>query len=93
MDFPTIQPMDFINLRNKICDPKVSRLLPNVLNFQKENHTLGYGFKIYRKSVAYRFLFFVISISEEYLQRSFKKTCLLKASFSEEPEVLFCWLW
>ncbi len=25
----------------KICEPKVSILLPNVCDFQKENHTLG----------------------------------------------------
>jgi hypothetical protein len=38
------QPMDFKNLKKKIREPKVSRLLPNVGDFQK-NHTLGYGFK------------------------------------------------
>jgi hypothetical protein len=32
--------MDFKNLKKKIRDPKVSRLLPNVCDFQKENHTL-----------------------------------------------------
>jgi hypothetical protein len=42
------QPMDFKNLEKKICKPKVSRLLQNVCNFQKENHTLWYGLKIYR---------------------------------------------
>jgi hypothetical protein len=46
------QPMDFENLKKKIREPKVSRLLPNVCDFQKENHTLGYDLKIYRKSVA-----------------------------------------
>jgi len=35
----------FKNLKKKICEPKVSRLLPNVCDFQKENHTLVYGFK------------------------------------------------
>ncbi len=30
------------NLKKKIREPKeVSRLLPNVCNFQKENYTLG----------------------------------------------------
>jgi hypothetical protein len=34
-------PMDFKNLKKKIREPEVSRLLPNVCDFQKENHTLG----------------------------------------------------
>jgi hypothetical protein len=57
--------VDFKNLEEKICEPKVSRLLSNVCDFQKENHTLGYGFKNLNKtcSLAYGFLFFVISIS------------------------------
>ncbi len=57
--------MDLNNLNKKIQEPKVSRLLPNVCDFQKENHTLGYGFKTLLKIyiVAYGFLFFVISIS------------------------------
>jgi hypothetical protein len=37
--------MDFKNLKKKIREPKVSRFLPNACDFQKENHTLGYGFK------------------------------------------------
>jgi hypothetical protein len=37
--------MDLKNLNKKIREPKVLRLLPNVCGFQKENHTLGYGFK------------------------------------------------
>jgi hypothetical protein len=37
--------MDFKNLKKKIREPKVSRLLPNVCDFPEENHTLGYGFK------------------------------------------------
>jgi hypothetical protein len=41
----SIQPMDFKNLKKKIREPKVSKLLPNVCEFQKENHTLGYGYK------------------------------------------------
>jgi hypothetical protein len=41
------QPRDFKNLKKKIHEPKISRLLPNVCDFQKENHTLGY-----RKSIA-----------------------------------------
>jgi hypothetical protein len=32
-------------LRKEIHEAKVSRLLPNVCDFQTENHTLGYGFK------------------------------------------------
>jgi hypothetical protein len=57
--------MDFKNLKTKTKEPKVSRLLSNVCDFQKESHTLGYGFKNLLKiySLAYGFLFFVISIS------------------------------
>jgi hypothetical protein len=33
----------FKKSQEKILEPKVSRLLPNVCDFQKENHTLGYG--------------------------------------------------
>ncbi len=36
----------------KICEPKVSRLVPDLCDFQKETHTLGYGLKIHRKSIA-----------------------------------------
>jgi hypothetical protein len=32
-------------LRKKIRELKASTLLPNVCDFQKEIHTLGYGFK------------------------------------------------
>ncbi len=39
------QPMDFKNLKKKNRELKVSTLLPNVCDFQKEIHTLGYGFK------------------------------------------------
>ncbi len=35
----------FQKSQEKIRKPKVSRLLPNVCDFQKENHILGYGFK------------------------------------------------
>jgi hypothetical protein len=58
--------MDFKNLKKQIREPKVSRLLPNVCNFQKENNTLGYGFKNQKKiySLVYGFLFFVIYISK-----------------------------
>jgi hypothetical protein len=35
----------FKNLKKTIREPKVSILLPNVCNFQKENHALWYGFK------------------------------------------------
>ncbi len=31
--------------RKKILEQKVWKRLPNVCDFQKENHTLGYGFK------------------------------------------------
>ncbi len=46
--------MDFKNLKKKIREPKVWRLLTNVCDFQKENHTLGYtvDLKINRKSTA-----------------------------------------
>jgi hypothetical protein len=37
--------MDFKILKKKIREPKALKLLPNVCDFQKENHTLGYGFK------------------------------------------------
>jgi hypothetical protein len=40
--------MHFKNLEKKISKPKVSRLLQNVCNFQKEIHTLCCGLKIYR---------------------------------------------
>jgi hypothetical protein len=36
--------------------------LPNICDFQKENHTLGYGFKNLKKR--FGFLFFVISICD-----------------------------
>jgi hypothetical protein len=40
------QPMDLKNLKIKICEPKVLRLLPkNVSDFQKENHTQWYELK------------------------------------------------
>jgi hypothetical protein len=53
--------MNFKNLMNKISKTKVWRVLPNVCDFQKENHTLGYEFKNLQKvsSLAYGFLFFV----------------------------------
>jgi hypothetical protein len=38
------QPLDFKNLKKKIREQKVSRLLPDVCDFQKE--------KVYRKSIA-----------------------------------------
>jgi hypothetical protein len=37
--------MDFKNLKKTIGEPKVSRLLQNFCDLQKENNTLGYGFK------------------------------------------------
>jgi hypothetical protein len=42
--------MDLKNLKKKIRKPNVFRLMPNVRNFQTENHTPGYG--IYRKSIS-----------------------------------------
>ncbi len=58
--------MNFKSLKKKIREPKVSRLLPNICDFQKENLTLGYGFKNLSKiySRAYGFSYFEISISE-----------------------------
>jgi hypothetical protein len=59
------QPMDFKNLKKKICEPKVSRFSPKFCDFQEENQILGFGFKNLQKiySLAYGYLFFVISIS------------------------------
>ncbi len=57
--------MDFKNLKKKIREPKVSRLLPNLCDLLRKIHRLGYRFKnlwkIYR--LAYGFLLFVIPIS------------------------------
>jgi hypothetical protein len=45
----SIQPMDS---RKKICEPKVSRFLPDVCDFQKENPIpYGMDLKIHRKSI------------------------------------------
>jgi hypothetical protein len=57
--------VDFKNLMKKIHRLKVSRLFPNVCDFQKVNRTLEYGFKNLKKidSLAYGFLVLVISIS------------------------------
>jgi len=41
--------MDFKPLKQKSSEPKVSRLLPNLCDLLK-SHTLGYGFKNYKKS-------------------------------------------
>jgi hypothetical protein len=41
----------FKKISRKIRKPNVLRLMPNVGDFLKENHTLGYGFKIYWKSI------------------------------------------
>jgi hypothetical protein len=41
----TVSAYGFKNLKKKICEPKVSRVLPDVCDFLKEHHTLGYGFK------------------------------------------------
>ncbi len=37
--------MDFKNIKNKIVEQKLSGLLTNVCDFQKENHNLGDEFK------------------------------------------------
>jgi hypothetical protein len=37
--------MDFKNVQKKIYKPNESRSFPNACVFQKENQTLGYGFK------------------------------------------------
>jgi hypothetical protein len=37
--------MDIKNLKKKIRESKVSRLLPNICDFQKVNHAQGYRFK------------------------------------------------
>jgi hypothetical protein len=39
------QPMDFENLKKKIHEPQVLRLLPNVCDFQKETITQGMDLK------------------------------------------------
>jgi hypothetical protein len=39
------QPMGLKNPKKKICEPKVLRLLPNICDFQIENHNPGYEFK------------------------------------------------
>jgi hypothetical protein len=44
--------MGLKNLKKKICEPKVSRLLPKVCDFQKESVPYGIDLKIYRKSKA-----------------------------------------
>jgi hypothetical protein len=46
-----------LQIPKQIRGPKVSRLLPDVCDFQKENHTPGYGFKNLYKiySLAYGF--------------------------------------
>jgi hypothetical protein len=54
-----------LKFQEKISEPKVSRLLPNVCDFQKKTNTLK-KFKNLKKiyRLAYGFLCFVISISE-----------------------------
>jgi hypothetical protein len=42
----SIPPLDFKNLKKKIREPKDLKLLPNVCDFQTENHTLGYEFNL-----------------------------------------------
>jgi hypothetical protein len=39
--------MDFKKSQEKIHELTVSRLLPNACDFQKENHTVGYGLKFF----------------------------------------------
>jgi hypothetical protein len=55
--------MDLRKLKKKICEPKVSRLLPNVCGFQKENHTLGYGLKIYSPWIFFLCDFHICSLN------------------------------
>jgi hypothetical protein len=51
--------MYFKNLKKKIREPKAGRLFPNVCDFQKETHILGYVYKNLEKiySLAYGFYF------------------------------------
>jgi hypothetical protein len=51
--------------RKKSANQRSQDFCQNVCDFQKENHTLGYGFKNLWKiyNLPYGFLFFVISIS------------------------------
>ncbi len=61
----------------KIREPNVLRLLPNVCDFQKENHTLEYGFKNLYKiySLVNGFLYYVISIlCDFHLKKDDSKT-------------------
>jgi hypothetical protein len=59
------QPVVFLNLKKKNSLTKRLKTFAKCCDFQKENHTLGYGYKNLQKifSLAYGFLFFVISIS------------------------------
>ncbi len=43
--------MDIKNLKKKIWEPKVSRLLPNLCDLHKKIHRLGYGFKNLWKTI------------------------------------------
>ena len=63
--------MDFKKLNKNIREPKISRLLQNVCVLKKEKPYLVYGFKNLKKiySLAYEFLFFVISISDVHQLR------------------------
>jgi hypothetical protein len=49
------KPMDFKNLREKIHEPKVSRLLPNLCDFHTKKNSYprvwNMDYKIYRKSI------------------------------------------
>jgi hypothetical protein len=70
----SIPAFGFKKSQEKIRKLKVSRLLPNLWDFPKKFHTLGYGFKnlyeIFR--LAYGFVFFVIAISELLRSLSFR---------------------
>jgi hypothetical protein len=49
--------MDFKNLKKKIREPKVSRLLPNLCDLHKKSIGQGMDLKIYRKSIGCLWIF------------------------------------
>jgi hypothetical protein len=57
-----------LKISRKTSENQSLKTLPNVCDSKKENHTLEYGFKNLWKiqSLANGFLFFVISISEQF---------------------------
>jgi hypothetical protein len=60
--------MDLKNLGEKVREPKVLRLLPNLFDFHTKNPYPGYGFKILYKifRLAYGFLLFVKNVRERF---------------------------